>query len=99
MRAVPPFPSVPSSLTNAPRLIEPRLQTSYGSSGCSPQGLVAVRAEVGNRVVVVGLVDEEDPRLAGLPGTMDDHLPNLTGAELPGDLLRLGMQQIVQPVG
>ena len=29
------------SLTNAPRLIEPRLQTSYGRSGCSPQGLVA----------------------------------------------------------
>ena len=27
--------------TKAPRLIEPRLQTSYGRSGCSPQGLVA----------------------------------------------------------
>ena len=28
-------------LTNAPRLMEPRLQTSYGRRGCSPQGLVA----------------------------------------------------------
>ncbi len=30
-----------SVLTNTPTLTEPRLQTSYGSSGCSPHGFVA----------------------------------------------------------
>ena len=31
----------PSLVTKRPRLSEPRLQDSYGSNGCSPQGLVA----------------------------------------------------------
>ena len=33
--------SIFPSRTYQPTLIEPRLQTSYGRSGCSPHGLVA----------------------------------------------------------
>jgi hypothetical protein len=57
-----------------------------------------VLTEVRNGIVVVGLVDEEDARLPGFPGTMDDALPDGAGVKLAGDLLGLGMNQVVGAV-
>ena len=54
-----------------------------------------VAAEVGDRIVVVGLVDEEHARLAGLPRAVDDPLPHRPGLELAGDLAGLGVEQVV----
>ena len=50
-----------------------------------------VGAEVRDRIVVIGLVDEEHARLAGLPGAMDDLVPHLARLELADDLAGLGM--------
>src|SRR5215210_8307724 len=42
--------------------------------------------QVRHRIVVVGPIDEEHARLAGLPGTLDDQLPDLASPQLAGDL-------------
>ena len=47
-----------------------------------------VRPQVRHRIVVIRFVDEEDPRLAGPPGAVDDLVPNLARLELAGDLAR-----------
>ena len=44
-----------------------------------------------DRVVVVGLVDEEHARLAGAPGAVDDLVPDLARVELADDLAGLGI--------
>src|SRR5689334_25367753 len=42
-----------------------------------------VLSQVGDRIVVVGLVDEEHAGLTGLPGAMNDQGPDLAGPKLP----------------
>ena len=57
-----------------------------------------VAAEVRDRIVVVGLVDEEHARLAGLPRAVDHPVPHRPRLELAGDLAGLGVDQVVRLV-
>ena len=63
----------------------PRLQDSYGSSGCSPQGLVAsMRPSCGVGLCRLISSMKIDAGVAALPGVLYDQVPDVAGVELAG---------------
>jgi hypothetical protein len=56
-----------------------------------------IPAEVRDRIVAIGLVDEEHAGLARLPCTVHDRLEDLASVELTNDLPRARVHQVVRP--
>ena len=91
--------SICPSFTKAPEVDRAEVADVVWKEGLLAAGVGGlVGAEVRHRIVVVGLVDEEHPRLARLPGAVDDLGPDLTRVQLADHLPRLGVQQVVHPV-
>ena len=86
--------SIVPSRTMSPRLIDPRLQDSYGKSGCSPQGFVdSIRPALRGRIVPVEPVEEENPGFPVLPRLPDNPVENVSGGEHSRDLPVPGIDQ------
>ena len=69
------------------------------------QGLLAARigafnlAQLGIRVVPVDQVQEDQPRIAGLPGHVGQQVEYLFGVALAGDLLGAWVNQVILLIG